>query len=260
GAAKKATSEATPPPLQQQQQQAASAKEAASIPTPVSDQRSPFGQQARARASQQSRGGPQFAVSPQGQSPRGAPSIQGRNNGSSSNQPFGRGTAAPAQPPPQLAEIRVPTGPASAMADRTPLSPASATRFNMNAMEFKPIAAATSGFAPTTGSTATPSPPKRKASTTHPQPSQIPTPSAAADAEATGHFFAKAAKPITDDAEQRELASTFDTVDRLLDAEYSAQEKKILTANGDVPLPFRTPPTWSGVDSTTFRDAFARAG
>ncbi|KAK0938209.1 poly(A)-binding protein binding protein [Friedmanniomyces endolithicus] len=196
--------------------------------TPValaSDPRLQFNQNSRQRVNQQQmRGGPPLQA--QVQSPRG-PQSQGR-----SNQQYGRGTAPP------LAEIRAPTGPARHTAERIPLSPMSATRFNINAMEFKPIA--TSFSPPGT----TPSPPKRKASGASPVK------------EATASFFGKGGKPIYEQ-DRKEAEAAFNPVKRMLDAEYAEQEKKVVAQNGGVALPFRTQPTWPGLDNTSFIANFA---
>ncbi|TKA49201.1 hypothetical protein B0A54_01277 [Friedmanniomyces endolithicus] len=196
--------------------------------TPValaSDPRLQFNQNSRQRVNQQQmRGGPPLQA--QVQSPRG-PQSQGR-----SNQQYGRGTAPP------LAEIRAPTGPARHTAERMPLSPMSATRFNINAMEFKPIA--TSFSPPGT----TPSPPKRKASGASPVK------------EATASFFGKGGKPIYEQ-DRKEAEAAFNPVKRMLDAEYAEQEKKVVAQNGGVALPFRTQPTWPGLDNTSFIANFA---
>ncbi|KAK1818301.1 poly(A)-binding protein binding protein [Friedmanniomyces endolithicus] len=186
----------------------------------VSDPRLQFNPNSRQRVSQQQiRGGQPLQT--QAQSPR-APQPQGR-----SNQQYGRGTAPP------LAEIRAPTGPARHTAERMPLSPMSATRFNINAMEFKPIA---TSFSP---SGTTPSPPKRKASAAEPVK------------ESTASFFGKGGKPI-DEQDRKEAEGAFNPVKRMLDAEYAEQEKKVVAQNGGVALPFRTQPTWPGLDNTSF--------
>ncbi|KAK0286738.1 poly(A)-binding protein binding protein [Friedmanniomyces endolithicus] len=186
----------------------------------VSDPRLQFNPNSRQRVSQQPiRGGQPLQT--QAQSPR-APQPQGRNN-----QQYGRGTAPP------LAEIRAPTGPARHTAERMPLSPMSATRFNINAMEFKPIA---TSFSP---SGTTPSPPKRKASAAEPVK------------ESTASFFGKGGKPI-DEQDRKEAEGAFNPVKRMLDAEYAEQEKKVVAQNGGVALPFRTQPTWPGLDNTSF--------
>ncbi|TKA83466.1 hypothetical protein B0A55_00590, partial [Friedmanniomyces simplex] len=195
---------------------------------PVSDQRLQFNQNSRQRVSQQQMRGGQL-LQGQAQSPR-APQSQSRNN-----QHYGRGTVPPSQPP--LAEIRVPTGPSSHSADRTPLSPLSATRFNINAMEFKPIA---TNFTP---SGTTPSPPKRKASAAEPAK------------EATASFFGKGGKPI-DEQDRKDIDTAFNPIKRMLVAEYTEPEKKVVAQNGGIALPFRTQPTWPGAENTSYMSSF----
>ncbi|KAK3671845.1 poly(A)-binding protein binding protein [Recurvomyces mirabilis] len=195
---------------------------------PTPEQRTPFNQHSRPRASQHMRGGP--SMSNQTQSPR-APAGQGRGN-----QGYGRGGMVPIQP---LGDIRIPSGPALS-ADRAPLSPSSANRLNINATEFRPTA---STFTP---SGTTPSP-QRKMSKQE------------SAAEPSAHFFGKEGKASTL-SDRGDIEATFESIDDMLSAldTLNEQQKQMYAGNGGIPQPYRTPPTWPGVDSLTYKDDFSK--
>lgn len=139
------------------------------------------------------------------------------------------GPAFPRNGAPVPNDIRIPTGPAASLpnADRVPLSPSSATsaRLNVNAFEFRPAA---STFTP---AGASPSP-QRSAAVTEQH-----------KASATdSRYFSKERKALS--AEGNDLAIIFNPVRRMMDDKYADEHKKAIAANGGIPKPWFTTPTW----------------
>ncbi|KAK5709708.1 poly(A)-binding protein binding protein [Elasticomyces elasticus] len=205
---------------------------------------------------------------------------QSRNGGSGQHQGFGRGGGAagqaqgmPAQqqqlqshpsqafsssqapssqapPPPQMPAVRIPDGPAGWQGGAgAPLSPAS--RFNINAMEFRPIAANLSGTTPS---------PKRKgsantnATAVAPEPIQQKISKISSDS-----FFGKGGKPI-EEQDRKDADEDYDPIKRMLAQKDFASEveKKAVLGNGGVVQPFKTGPTWPGKEGESFLAGFQR--
>ncbi|KAK5688850.1 poly(A)-binding protein binding protein [Elasticomyces elasticus] len=215
------------------------------------------------------------------QSPR-SPAFpqQSRNGGSGPHQGFGRGGGAAGQaqgmpvqqqqqqahpsqafsssqaplssqapPPPQLPAVRIPDGPAGWQGGAgAPLSPAS--RFNINAMEFRPIAANLAGTTPS---------PKRKGSASATtavvaEPAQQKISKISSDS-----FFGKGGKPI-EEQDRKDADEEYDPVKRMLAQKDFASEveKKAVMGNGGVVQPFKTGPTWPGKEGESFLAGFQR--
>ncbi|KAK5110100.1 hypothetical protein LTR62_006234 [Meristemomyces frigidus] len=199
---------------------------------PLFEQRAPYNQHSRARVSQQMRGGPNNMAG-QTQSPR-VHMGQGR-----SNQGYGRGGMS-IQPP--HIDSRVLSGPAIP-SDPTPLSPTSANRLNINAIEFRPTASA---FTP---SGTTPSPQRKTSQAT-----------SVSAAEPAARFFGKDEKAKTSD-DRKEMDAAFNPVSKMLispDDALTEPAKKSIAANGGIPQPYRTAPTWPGEDGKSYKDEFYR--
>lgn len=211
--------------------------------TPVPDPRLPFNNHSRARVSQQMRAP---LLPGQGQSPR-APLSQRLQQ----NQHYGRGAIPPPQPLP--ADLRIPTGPAIPASDRAPLSPTSATRLNVNAFEFRPAA---SNFTP---SGTTPSPQR---TTNEMEIAAAPAASASsASSEASASFFGKDKKPVPV-KDRKDIESSFNPIKRMLSEEHPEEHKKPIAANGGIPQPYRTPPTWNVSAenaNVSYRDSFPKS-
>ncbi|KAK4896631.1 poly(A)-binding protein binding protein [Elasticomyces elasticus] len=155
-----------------------------------------------------------------------------------------------APPPPQLPAVRIPDGPAGWQGGAgAPLSPAS--RFNINAMEFRPIAANLSGTTPS---------PKRKgsantnATAAAPEPTQQKISKISSDS-----FFGKGGKPI-EEQDRKDADEEYDPVKRMLAQKDFASEveKKAVMSNGGVVQPFKTGPTWPGKEAESFLAGFQR--
>jgi len=247
-AAKEAETKAIERKKQQQQQEKANAT-GATPPAPTgpaaqspvapgtdsrTDPRLPFNQHPRNRISQNVRG---QSILPQGQSPRVPLSQRLAQN----QAMYGRGGIPPPQPLP--ADLRIPSGPAAPAAERTPLSPTSSTGLNVKAFEFRPAA---NNFTP---SGTTPSPQRTTAALEAPA------------AEASASFFGKDKKPV-DPKDRKDIESTFNPVKRMLEEEHPEEHKKSIAANGGIPQPYRTPPTWNvapEMASVSYKDSFPKA-
>lgn len=166
-----------------------------------------------------------------GQSPRGPLSQRIQQNQAMFNQ----GRIAPLP-----ADLRIPTGPSSTLpADSGPLSPTSAIRLNVKAMEFKPNPGA-STFTP---GGASPSP----------------TPDEVAAAPSPSFFAGK--KPRAE-AEKRSFGEAFNPVKRMLTEASEEQKKGLYAANGGIPQAYRTLPTWSVPEArieVSYLDAFPKS-
>ncbi|KAK5718957.1 poly(A)-binding protein binding protein [Elasticomyces elasticus] len=218
---------------------------------------------------------PRSPAFPQGQ--------QSRNGSSGQHQGFGRGGGAagqvqgmPAQqqqqqqfhapssqappsqapsssqapPPPQLPAVRIPDGPAGWQGGAgAPLSPAS--RFNINAMEFRPIAANLAGTTPS---------PKRKGSATTNATAVVAEPAQQKMSRVSSDsFFGKGGKPI-EEQDRKDADEEYDPVKRMLAQKdfVSEVEKKAVMGNGGVVQPFKTGPTWPGKEGESFLAGFQR--
>ncbi|KAK5715407.1 poly(A)-binding protein binding protein [Elasticomyces elasticus] len=203
---------------------------------------------------------------------------QGRN-GSGQHQGFGRGGGAVGQlggmpvqgqqqqqshaplmqapsssqapPPPQLPAVRIPDGPAGWQGGAgAPLSPAS--RFNINAMEFRPIAANLTGTTPS---------PKRKGSATTNATAVVAEPAQQKMTSkiSSDSFFGKGGKPI-EEQDRKDADEEYDPVKRMLAQKDFASEveKKAVMGNGGVVQPFKTGPTWPGQEGESFLTAFQK--
>lgn len=147
---------------------------------------------------------------------------------------------------PGPSDIRIPTGPAAGppSADRVPLSPSSATsaRLNVNAFEFRPAA---STFTP---AGASPSPQR---------PAAVTEQRKASAAEA--RFFSKERKASS--SESNGAAIIFNSVRRMMDGKHAEEHKKAIAANGGVPKPWFTAPTWfmsTENASVSYKDLFPK--
>lgn len=188
------------------------------------DPRVPFNQHSRSRASQQMRVPP---VHGQALSPR-APMGQ--------RQAMFRGGVPPIQP---LPDLQMPRAPAVPAPERTPLSPSAG--LNVKAFEFKPMA---STFTPSGN---TPSP--QRTAPTEPPP------------ETSASFFGKDKKPVLP-KDRKDIESSFNPVKRMLEEEVPEEHKKSIAANGGIPQPYRTPPTWNVSPenaSVSYKDSFPKA-
>ncbi|KAK3644106.1 poly(A)-binding protein binding protein [Elasticomyces elasticus] len=159
-------------------------------------------------------------------------------------------SSSQAPPPPQLPAVRIPDGPAGWQGGAgAPLSPAS--RFNINAMEFRPIAANLAGTTPS---------PKRKGSATTnatavaPEPTQQKTNKISSDS-----FFGKGGKPI-EEQDRKDADEEYDPIKRMLAQKDFASEveKKAVLGNGGVVQPFKTGPTWPGKEGESFLAGFQK--
>ncbi|KAI6800854.1 hypothetical protein KC361_g2108 [Hortaea werneckii] len=204
---------------------ASSSSQSHQTSAPGTDPRSQFNQHTRSRASQQMRIPP---FSGQGMSSRGP---------MPNKQMFQR--AIPPQPLP--ADLYIPRAPPAQANDRAPLSPASSTGLNVKAFEFKPMA---SSFTP---SGTTPSP-QREAQADPPT-------------EPSASFFSKDKKKI-DPKERKDIENSFNPVKRMLEEKVPEEHKKSIAANGGIPQPYRTPPTWdvnTENASSSYKDSFPKA-
>ena len=172
-----------------------------------------------------------------GPSPR-APLSQRLQHG---NPPFyARGGVPPSQMP---AELRIPPPGPTALLPDVPVSPASATRLNVNAkaFEFRPAASAftPSGVSPS---------PQRTPSNTHVAPTPVDT---------STSFFDDTEKS----KEVKPFSASFDTLKRMAEAEYPEDQKKLFVVNGGVPQAYRTTPTWPVTklnDGVTYLGSFPK--
>ncbi|KAK3625215.1 poly(A)-binding protein binding protein [Elasticomyces elasticus] len=189
------------------------------------------------------RGGPQVMPAQQQQQQAHAPLM----HAPSSQAP----SSSQAPPPPQLPAVRIPDGPAGWQGGAgAPLSPAS--RFNINAMEFRPIAA---NLASTTPS------PKRKGSATTNATAVVAEPAQQKMTSkiSSDSFFGKGGKPI-EEQDRKDADEEYDPVKRMLAQKDFASEveKKAVMGNGGVVQPFKTGPTWPGKEGESFLAAFQK--
>lgn len=209
---------------EQRQKEKDAEKKAIASPTPSQTALSnmqPFSQQhPRARVSQNLR-----QPIPSGQSPRGPLSIRTQPN----QTVFGQGRIAPLP-----SDIRIPAAPNGAIAsDSGPLSPTSATRLNVKAIEFKPNPGA-STFSPT------------------PKSEEMPA------APTLSFFSDKKPRP---EGEKRTFSEAFNPLKRMLSEATEEQKKGLYNANGGIPQAYRTPPTWTVPEShieVSYLDAFPK--
>ena len=209
---------------------------AASQATSAVDQRSLQSAQHRARISQNLR-------QPIGSGPVPRQAINGRGM-QGTNQSMGR-PGVPLPPQPLPADLKIPSGPSKPALDDSagPLSPTSATRLNVNAkaFEFRPAASA---FRP---------------SGTSQSPARTEETEKSTDSAAT--FFDKDRKPrdIAKDKMKYDVHAMFNPLQRMAETEYPEEQKKSFAANGGVPQPYRTPPTWQhgeGMQNASYKDSF----
>ena len=202
-----------------------SSSSTAATPSPAS------GSEARATLAQpqsQSQQHTRQKVSQQGMR---TPSMQ-QNQTQSPRGPMARGQQPFPRPQP-LNNIQIPTGPTTS--SNTPLSPGSARGINVNATSFTPSAAP---FQPSMAAT-TPSP-KRKIST-----------------DKAASFFKS--KPRLSDADRKDPEEEgHDIVVTMLATEYKGPEADMAKKNGGVLPPYRTLPTWTGIENTSYKDSFPR--
>lgn len=198
-------------------------------PTPPGDQRMAYNQQqnSRSRISHNLRTLPQ--QSPSRTLPQGA---------TAGNRGYPR-TLPTVQPLPP--GMQIPTGPAI-----PPDGPLSPSRLNAGAkaFEFRPAA---SSFTP---SGTSPSPQRTTGSSMD-----------RSNASETATFFDKE-KKLIDPKDRKDLENAFHPMKRLLEAEYTDEQKKAYAANGGVPQPYRTPPTWpysEGNVNVSYKDSFVKA-
>ena len=147
---------------------------------------------------------------------------------------------------PLPANLRIPTGPAAPAPGLSgPLSPTSATRLNVNAFEFRPAA-----------STFTPS-------GTSPSPQRtVEGMKVEAAAAREVSFFDKEKDSSKPRKSEQDFENSFNTIKRLKNADRPEDQKKQFAANGGIPQPFRTAPTWLVPDdrlNVSYLDAFPKS-
>ncbi|KAF2479994.1 hypothetical protein BDY17DRAFT_29880 [Neohortaea acidophila] len=195
-----------------------SASSQAAPPSPApAEARSSFSQQqsSRARVMQNLRGVNVQQVPSKNVAPPSA--------ATGANRAYPRSTQAPS-------DLRIPTGPATAPGEN-PLSPTAATKLNVKAFEFRPAA---NTFAP-----AGPSPSPGRTAQSSMDRSQV----SERNIKAPASFFAKDKKAIAA-AERKDIGDRQRPVKRALEADYTNEQRKANAANGGLPKPYQTPPTW----------------
>lgn len=174
--------------------------------------------------------------------PRGAPvaaslASPGRAPGMTSGRGYGGRPGFPPPPQPLPANLRMPGAPPPAPVENGPLSPTKSLNAGAKAFEFRPGANA---FMPTGAS---PSPQRSHGSASTPTIEKA-------------DFF-KDKKPA-DQTKRKNLDDAFNPLKK----EYTEEQKKAYAANGGIPNPYRTPPTWPSSEAnqnTSYKDSVPKA-
>lgn len=174
---------------------------------------------------------PQQSAAKPRATPRGPPLTEsmaspGRGPGATSNRAFGGRPGFPPPPQPLPANLRMPGAPPPITTDNGPLSPTKSLNAGAKAFEFRPGANA---FTPTGTS---PSPHRSVGTASTPSTEKA-------------DFFKD--KKAADPKRRNNLEEGFNPLRK----EYSEEQKKANAANGGIPNPYRTPPTWPTAEANT---------